>query len=193
MAKEKLVKYIYESNLVSQATAQLIAERFTALTIPKNAYLLKTGQISDAYFFMEEGYLRAFAEDINSNEVTTNFCGPGQMAFEVASFFNRTRSKESIQALADCRGWFITYAQLNGLFHEMPEFREFGRFTLVKGFSTLKNRMLATITEPAEERYRHLLVEQPELFHYASLKHIASYLGITDTSLSRIRAGFSKK
>lgn len=137
--------------------------------------------------------MRAFAHDVDGNEVTTNFYTSGQMIFEISSFFGRTRSKENIQALTDCEGWFITYAQLNYLFHALPEFREFGRSMLVKGFSGLKLRMLSTITETAEERYAALLKSNPEIFQHASLKTIASYLGITDTSLSRIRKDFSKK
>jgi CRP-like cAMP-binding protein len=118
---------------------------------------------------------------------------PEQTIFEASSFFNRTRSRESIQALTDCEGWFLTFEALNDLFHGLPEFREFGRSMLVKGFADLKNRMLSMITETAEERYEQLLKNQPEIFQHASLKIIASYLGITDTSLSRIRAALSKK
>jgi len=69
-------------------------------------------------------------------------------------------------------------------FHALPEFREFGRSVLVDGFSTLKNRMLSTITETAEDRYAAPLKSNPEIFQHAPLKYIASYLGITDTSLA---------
>lgn len=167
--------------------AQEIAARFSRRILSKNEFLLKAGQTADTYLFLEAGCLRAFAQDVSGNEVTTAFYGPGQMVFEVASFFSRKRSRENVQALTDCLGWSITYAELNELFHALPEFREFGRAMLAKGFAELKVRMLSTITESAEERYLSLLSSHPELFHYASLKHIASYLGITDTSLSRIR------
>jgi len=79
------------------------------------------------------------------------------------------------------------------LFHSIPEFRDFGRSILVKGFASLKIRMLSMITETAEERYASLLHSNPEIFQYAPLKQIASYLGITDTSLSRIRKEILKK
>ena len=109
------------------------------------------------------------------------------------SFFNCVRSKENIQAQTDCEGWYITYKQLNYLFHSLPEFREFGRSVLVKGFSELKIRMLSMITETAEDRYAQLLINNPEIFKQVPLKNIATYLGITDTSLSRIRKELSKK
>jgi len=137
--------------------------------------------------------MRAFAYDTDGNDITTNFYSSNQVVFEVSSFFTRTISKENVQAIVDCSGWFITFGQLNDLFHSLPEFREFGRAVLVQGFSSLKTRMLSMITETAEQRYDTLLQNNPEIFQHAALKHIASYLGITDTSLSRIRKELSKK
>ncbi|WP_214072914.1 Crp/Fnr family transcriptional regulator [Mucilaginibacter sp. dw_454] len=193
MSKETLAKFFHNTNLVSMTVAREIAGQFSYKAVSKHDFLLTEGKISDEYYFLEKGYMRAFAHDTEGNEVTTAFCSPGQVVFEVASFFNRTRSMENLQALTDCEGWFITYKQLNELFHALPEFREFGRSILVKGFSDLKTRMLITITETAEERYAQLLKTSPETFQHAPLKTIASYLGITDTSLSRIRKELAKK
>lgn len=191
--KEKLVQYLSGTNLVSLATAKEIAEQFEYRQLLKNEFHLTEGKVCDAYLFLESGYMRAFAHDTEGRDVTTNFCAPGRIVFEVSSFFNRTRSQENIQALTDCEGWQITYEQLNNLFHALPAFREFGRSVLVKGFADLKTRMLSMITETAEERYEQLLQHSPEIFLHAPLKNIASYLGITDTSLSRIRKELSRK
>ena len=193
MTKQPLIQFIQNSNLVSLRTAEDIAVTFEERTLQRNEFLLTEGKICDEYFFLAKGFMRAFAHDTAGNDVTTNFCSDNQVVFEVSSFFNRTRSKENIQALQDCIGWSITYQQLNDLFHSLPEFRELGRSVLVKGFSALKTRMLSHITETAEQRYDALLKTNPEIFQQAALKHIASYLGITDTSLSRIRKDFAKK
>ena len=193
MSKEKLLEFLEKGNLNSLAIRNEIAGHFAFKAIAKGQLLLVAGKISDEYFFLDKGYMRCFAYDTEGNEVTTNLCSPGQIVFEISSFFNRTRSQENIQALTDCEGWFINFEQLNNLFHALPEFREFGRGVLVKGFAALKTRMLTMITETAEERYAHLLKTNPEIFQHAPLKNIASYLGVTDTSLSRIRKEFSKK
>jgi len=193
MDARQLIEFLHSSNLVSFSKAQEIAGHFTIKEFARNELVLKEGQISNEYIFLQKGFMRAFAHDLNANDVTTNFYSEGQLVFEVHSFFNRTRSKENIQALTDCMTWYITYEQLNMLFHSIYEFREFGRSVLVKGFANLKNRMLSTITETAEERYASLLKSNPEIFQQAQLKHIASYLGITDSSLSRIRKELSKK
>jgi CRP-like cAMP-binding protein len=193
MSNETLIEFFRNTNLVSLSGANEIAGQFTYKPFTKNQFLLTEGKIANEYLFLQKGYMRAFAHDTEGNEVTTGFYSPGQVVFEVSSFFNRSRSKENIQALTDCEGWYITYEQLNNLFHALPEFREFGRAILVKGFAELKTRMLTMITETAEERYEQLLKTNPEIFQQASLKNIASYLGITDTSLSRIRKELAKK
>ena len=193
MESQILIEFLRRTNLVSIQTAESIAAEFAPKKIVANQYLLKEGNISDEYVFLESGFMRSFARDMDGDEVTTNFYWENQLVFEVSSFFNRTKSKENIQAIDDCKGWFITYEQLNNLFHSLPEFRDFGRSVLVKGFASLKTRVLSMITETAEARYEALLKGNPEIFQHVPLKHIASYLGITDTSLSRIRKGYSKR
>jgi len=193
MSSQKLIQFFTASNLVSAKSAQEIANTFSLKEIRKNEFLSKEGRVYNEYFFLENGFIRSFAYDTEGNDVTTNFYSSGQVVFEVSSFFNRTISKENFQAIVDCDGWFISYEQLNHLFHSMHEFRDFGRSILVKGFSSLKTRMLSMITETAEQRYDTLLKANPEIFKHAALKHIASYLGITDTSLSRIRKEYAKK
>jgi len=192
-SKKALEERLQKTSLISASLVAEIVERFQHKLIARNELQLQVGKIADEYLYLEKGFMRSFAYTTEGDEVTTNFYLPGQMVFEASSFFNRTRSKEGIQALTDCEGWFLTYKALNDLFHGFPEFREFGRSMLVKGFADLKIRMLSMITETAEERYEQLLQDQPEIFQHASLKNIASYLGITDTSLSRIRKELSKR
>lgn len=188
-----LVQFFQQHSAITPAKAFEIASIFIRKEFPKNTFVLSDGKVSNDYMLLETGFMRAFTFDVDGNEVTTGFYGNRQLVFEPASFFNQTPSKENIQAITDCVGWSITFEQLNHLFHSMPEFREFGRSILVKGLTSLKQRMLSMINETAEERYSQLIVSNPEIMQHASLKHIASYLGITDTSLSRIRKELSKK
>ena len=172
--------------VTSQGLADILAA-YEPRILRKNEFLLHQGEVSNDYLFLEAGLLRAFTLDPEGNEVTTFFYFSNQMVFEVASLFTRIPAAESIQALTDCRGYSLTLDKLNTLFHGVPEFREFGRKMLVKGFADFKQRALALIQQSAEERYRHLLATNPALFQHAQLRHIASYLGVTDSSLSRIR------
>jgi CRP-like cAMP-binding protein len=193
MGKEQLTGLFRSTINISQQKAEEIAEFFQPKDLMKGDFFLKEGQVNNEYLFLENGFMRAFAIDTIGLEIVTNFYSPNQLVFEVSSYFNRIKSKENIQAMTDCSGYFLNYQELNDLFHAVPEFREFGRAVLVKGFSAFKNRTLSMITESAEERYAGLINGNPEIFQHAPLKYIASYLGITDTSLSRIRKEFAKK
>jgi len=193
MASATLISFLQDTNLVSPSSAAKIAEVFKEKTIAKGALFLEEEKVSNEYLFLAHGFMRAFVYDTDGNDVTTGFYARGQMVFEVASFFNRIPSRENIAAVTDCKGWYISYNELNDLFHSLEEFREFGRHILVKGYSAYKTRMLSHIINTAEQRYAFLLKNNPEIFMHAPLKHIASYLGVTDTSLSRIRREFSTK
>jgi CRP-like cAMP-binding protein len=172
---------------------QAISAHFEPVAIPRNALILEAGNVSNMYYLLESGFLRAFTIDVEGNEVTTAFYCPGNVVFEPYSFFMRAPSGESFQAITDCSAYQVSFEKLNMLFHSIPEFRELGRGILVKEFAAYKKRTLALINRSAEERYADLFETSRELFQVAQLKHIASYLGITDTSLSRIRRDFSKK
>jgi CRP-like cAMP-binding protein len=193
MEKLSLKEFIEKSLPVSSEALTAIVSHFDERTIQKNDYFLKAGRISNEYLFLEEGFMRAFTQDTEGNEVTTYFFQKDRVVFEAASFFMRLPSAENIQAITDCIGYTITFDKLNMLFHTVHEFREFGRKMLVKEFAAFKDRTLSLINKSAEERYSALMKYNPELFQYAQLKHIASFLGITDTSLSRIRREYSKK
>lgn len=193
MNKELLINFIQNNLPTSRKTLDEIAAHFEEKTFTKNDYFLKESQISNDYLFLADGFMRAFTFDIDGNEVTTYFYPKNRVVFEASSFFMRTASTENIQAVTDCKGFTITFEKLNMLFHSIPEFREFGRAMLVKEFAVYKQRTLAMINKSAEERYANLINTNNEIFQNAQLKHIASFLGMTDTSLSRIRKEFMKK
>ncbi|GEP51164.1 cyclic nucleotide-binding protein [Flavobacterium noncentrifugens] len=191
--KTALIHFLKQIQVMSDAVAVIAAADFEQVSYQKNELLLAQGQISNDFLFLESGFIRAFTLDTEGNEVTTNFYKPNTIVFEVASFLKRIPTAESFQALTDCTGWKVNYDTFQVLFHSIPEFREFGRANLVNGFIALKERTLSMINLTAEQRYENLINSRPDIFRNASLKHIASYLGITDTSLSRIRKESARK
>ncbi|WP_207496957.1 Crp/Fnr family transcriptional regulator [Aridibaculum aurantiacum] len=184
---QQLVNFFQSAGKIDAALSLEIANNFKEKVLAKNDLFLREGQVSNEYLVLTEGLMRAYAIDTNGDEKTTEFYVAVQPVFEVASFFGRVPSQENFQAITDCRGWVINFEKLNMLFHALPAFREMGRGILVKGFASLKMRMLSQITTTADKRYEALLQANPVLFQHVPLKYIASYLGITDTSLSRIR------
>jgi len=193
MDKKGLKNYIIKNLPFPDRTLEDVVEYFEEISFLKNDFFLKEGKINDRYFFLQSGFMRAFTYDSNGNEVTTNFYKQDSVVFEVSSFYLKTQSTENIQAVTDCRGYAISYDQLNLLLHDVPEFRAYGVKMLAKEYMMFKKRALELINLSGEARYENLITSNKEVFQHAQLKQIASYLNVTDTSLSRIRREFSKK
>lgn len=192
-AVHNLVAFIQKTFPVTEDIASEIAGRFSEKIIKKNEYLFTENKICKQFYFLNKGFVWSFTEDINGNNITTGFYSDKQVVGEFYSFFKQVPAKENFQALTDCHALYISFDDLQVAFHSMPEFREFGRSMLVSAYADLKQRMLSVIHHTAEERYGLLIKHNPDIFQNAPLKSIASYLGITNTSLSRIRKEFSKK
>ena len=193
MDKDSLTQFIQQVLPMNPAKAGLIVEKFRPMKTERNGVILKAGKVCNESHFMVNGIARAYIYDVEGNEVTTAFYTPNTFASDLLSFFKRTPAKEYIQTITDCETWYITYDDMQASFHAIPEFREYGRLNIVNQYSALKERMLSALQETAEQRYVNLLSSSPEIFQNVPLKYIASYLGITDTSLSRIRKEFVRK
>jgi CRP-like cAMP-binding protein len=178
---------------VSSQALEHIANHFEPKSFEKYELFVTEGKISTGSFFLTEGFMRAFTHNLKGEEVTTYFFHKNGHVSEAASLFTGTRSMENIQAITECYGLHLSIENLNILFHSVPEFREFGRAMLVKEFTAYKKRTVSLINQTAEERYHDLINTDNEIFQDVPLKYIASYLGITDSSLSRIRKDFSRK
>ena len=193
LERQNLINFIKLAIPMCDNKASEIADNFEPVSLYKNDFLLKDGTVCNNYFFLEKGFIRAYTFDTEGNEVTNNLYGRNSIVFEVASYIKRTPSQENIQALTDCFGWKGNYANLQNLFHTSPEFRGFAREILVNSFIELKERTLSMINLTAEKRYEILLKSRQDIIQNVSIKHIASFLGITDTSLSRIRKEITLK
>ncbi len=185
--ENSFVKYINEQLGLPIPLAESVVSYFDYKIIPKKTLILKVGEICENYMFIHDGIMRSYIFDDEGTEITTNFYTKNQVAIEPASFFNRSLSSENIQTLTDCIVWLVDFQKMNQHFNHYPEHREFGRRLLVRSMVELKERMISLQTETAEKRYFLLLKQNPEILKYVPLKQIATYLGVTDTSLSRIR------
>jgi len=189
MNKQPLVGFFQKNSYMALATIMNIVDHFEERRFSKNEFFLKEGKVCD-FLYLSEGLMRAYTFDWKGNEVTTNFFTGNRQVYDHASFFLQTASEENIQAITDCLGYSITFEKMNMLFHSIPEFREYGRGMLVKELVSYKKRTLAMINKSAEQRYEDLIKDDKAIFQFAQLKHIASYLGVTNSSLSRIRREF---
>lgn len=193
MDKENLQKYILTLLSIPFEKLQTLVESFTYSELPKNELLLKENKISKETNFLESGYMRSYILDSNGEEVTTNIFSAPCFVNDFLSFFKQQPTNENFQTLTNCKLWKMDYEGVQTYFHTYPEFREFGRMMLVTNYSMLHARMIGMIKDTAENRYLKLMKQHPDIFQNVPLKIIASYLGITDTSLSRIRKEITQK
>lgn len=183
----ELIKYIQQILPMPLNVAQLVAEKFSPLELGKNEFLVKENKVTQYTYFLQQGYIRSYTYNNEGAEVTTNIHAAPCFVSDYLSFFKQIPTKENLETLSNCIIWQMSYTDVQVNFHSIPQFREFGRMMLVTNYSKLHNRMLSMIKENAEERYSKMLKEEPQLIQNIPLKIIASYLGIKDTSLSRIR------
>ncbi len=177
----------FKEYFFSPQELKLILSGYQRININKGDIIEKPGAIVNHYYLVDSGFLRSFVIDLAGNEVTTNFYSNADIILEETSFFLRTATKEYIQAVENCVLWSKDFDTFQEHFNASEKYRDWGRAHLSKNFFTFKQRSLSMITQTATHRYKNLLANNPEIIKKASLKHIASFLGITDTSLSRIR------
>ncbi|WP_326984079.1 Crp/Fnr family transcriptional regulator [Chryseobacterium sp. MYb264] len=153
----------------------------------KGDFILEEGKTANEYYILEKGLVRSYVHDFNGNEVTTHFFVENEIVIEVSSIFQRIPTQENIVCITDCECWKLDFETFQELFHKIPNLREWGRAWMSQQLFIYKQRSVEMFTLSATKRYLNLLEQQPHVIQFAPLKQIASYLGVTDTSLSRIR------
>jgi CRP-like cAMP-binding protein len=178
---------IYQNPLLTKEELNTIFDAHRLVTFTKGDFLLKEGKVAKSYFCISEGMVRSYVYDFNGNDITTGFIGKNEIAIDVVSLFHQIPTVEYFQALTDCKCYVIDLDKFQLLYHTIKGFNEWGRAWMSKSLSDLKQRMISMITDSASDRYKTLQKQHPQILQQAPLKFIASYLGVTDTSLSRIR------
>ena len=183
---------LYPYPLVQQSELTDIVAAHGPVRFFRNDVLLAEGQQANAYYVIREGWVREWVRGVDGSEFTTRFFGPGAFVLEPASLFQRIPSRTNLEAISDLTGYAVTYTDFQRLYHELEGVREWGRAWMSSELFLLRQRTIDMLRLSATDRYLGLLEEQPEVLAHAPLKYVASYLGVTDTSLSRIRKEISR-
>lgn len=186
MSDNHFLKKIFSEHNFKNEDFEKILGQYQRVEFSKNDYLVKEGAAANFYYFIESGFARSYVIDLDGNDITTKFFCATDIVIDWHSYFLKTKCRENIQAITPCVVWKITFDNFMQLFH-IEAFRDVGRTRLVNNYFELKNYSVSIIADPAKERYLNLLKTKPDIVQNVPLKQIATYLGITDTSLSRIR------
>jgi CRP-like cAMP-binding protein len=162
-----------------------ITSRFSPRTLRKGKHFLTKGQIASEYIFVERGALRVYTVS-GEREITGWIAFEGEFFGELNSLKSGLPTKFSIQAVEDTQLLTIHHLDMDSLYAAYPVWQEFGRKIWELAFQRVVEGILAHQTMTAEERYAQML-RQSELVQRVPLKHLASFLGVTPTSLSRLR------
>lgn len=186
MHDEHFLTTIFNPQNFKKEDLESILNSYQRVVFEKNDFLIKEDTTANYYYFIESGFARAYVIDLDGNDISTKFFTSTDIVIDWHSYFLKTKCRENIQAITNCVAWKITFESFMKLFN-IEAFREVGRTRLVNNYFELKTHSISIIADPAKERYLNLVKSKPDIVQNVPLKQIATYLGITDTSLSRIR------
>jgi CRP-like cAMP-binding protein len=163
-----------------------IASKFQEMKIKKGKHLLLPGKNCNYLAFIEQGAFRVYYYDVRGRQVITWFSFSEMVITDLLGFYTNEKATFYVEAMEDSIIYKITKRDLESLYKDNPKYLEFGKRFAEEALTMLMERTMSLHTKSAEERYKELLMV-PHFMQKIPLKYLASYLGITDTSLSRIR------
>ncbi|CAH0272899.1 Crp/Fnr family transcriptional regulator [Chryseobacterium sp. Bi04] len=153
----------------------------------KSDFFLKQGEKCKYLGFIKKGTIRCFYINDQGREINFGFYFENEFFTDYESILCDTVSNMNIQALEDCEILLLRKENLKSLYEKEAYWQQFGRVMSEKIYLDAKKRIDDLLCYSPENRYLNLLKKEPLLFQKIAQKHIASYLGITEQSLSRIR------
>lgn len=173
---------------LTAAELTLLAGYMQPITVNKGDFYLQQGKVCNYLGFMVSGAMRVY-HTANDREYTSyfNFGGRNPFVSSYSSFITRTPSQENIHALDDSELIQIHYDNLQKLYAASPQFEKLGRLIAEYNYTLAVERIYSLQHNTAQQRYMQLLQMYPNLVNSVPHHYIASYLGITPESLSRIR------
>ena len=172
--------------VVNDEDLQLISSLFKLTTIKKGDYLVKSERRCDKMCFVESGLLRVFVTT-EEKEVTQWISSKGYFATDLSSFVFEVPSRWNIQALVDTQVHMITVEDYKKIGKLVPTWNVLEKLFIVRCFAMLEDRIFSHLSMSAEERYTFFFENNRELFNQVPLQYIASMLGMTPETFSRIR------
>jgi len=192
---ESLIKYInsYTSTALTDSEEDLIKNIFIPKKIRKKQYFLQEGQVCKYSAFIVKGAMRQYNVDNKGVEHVVQLYIENWWAVDRESFIMLTPSIYNIDAWEDTDVLFMTHADYLNLAKHIPALLELSRKLDQRNFVTTQKRLNASLNFSAEQRYADLVKTRPEFLQRFPQHIIASYLGITKETLSRIRHQAAKK
>lgn len=180
------IDYLNQLAPLPSESAEAINQITIHKRIPKHTLLLQNGNVCREFHFLESGLASVFYYK-DGKEVTAWFASANQIVSAIDSLFTGNPSEYNIEILEDSVVWSLQYHKIEPVFAKYPGVERLGRLLITNNYLLLDERMKLFAFCTAEERYERLLLQIPDILQKAKLGQIASYLGISQEHLSRIR------
>ncbi len=173
---------------LSDAAWKAFANRMTFLSLDKDEFLTREGQIEDKIYYIIEGAVRVYVNSEDGKEICTNFRFDNQFTSSITSFLTRRPSQYWLRTQVPSKFLVFSHTELYWLYENFVEINTLGRVVMEVLLIDKRQRELDFLMLSADKRYKKLVEEHPQYIQRIQLKHLASFLGITAESLSRIRS-----
>ena len=183
---EVLESYIQSHFKIPNENLSIVSDLFEEEQLNKGDFFLRPGSYCQKMSFQTSGYIRMFRE-VNDKEITQWINFEGHFLTDLSSFMFGQRSQWSMQALTDCNLYTLSHQNYLKLTDLLPNWIAIEKQFLAACFVTLENRVFSHLSMSAEERYLQLFDYHKDLFNHVPLQHIASMLGMSPETFSRIR------
>lgn len=188
MSKEEIIQQITEQYApLSQACQKDLANSSRVVYLPKDHDFVRAGMYAHESFFVAKGCVRAYYLK-DGRDVTDWFAFEGEFINAMNSFFEEVPSPYFIATVENCALLEISREAIYKLSEKHKEFDRLGTTLLVRTMLRLQKRVVSLQFETAQQKYESLLNQRPDIVQRVPLTHIASFLGITLETLSRIRS-----
>jgi len=182
-----------EKVLLTTEEQEFIKQYLTPKKLRKKQYLLQEGDICRSICVVEKGALKAYLLDETGVERITAFALEGWPMGDLYSFIKEEPATLNIDALEDCELVLISKTAHDELLQKMPKYETYIRILMTDAYMALQRRITNMITLPLEERYKVVTVTYPDLLQRVPQHMIASYMGLSKETLSRVRGRISSK
>jgi CRP-like cAMP-binding protein len=190
---ELLHKKVNEIIMVTEEEFNVCRTLFTPRRLRKRQYLLQEGDVGKYQAFVEKGMLRSYTVDDKGVEHILQFALEGWWIADLDSFLSDAPSRFNIEAIEDAEILLINKSSWNLLMQDLPKFEHYFRILIQNHLVSTQRRLMGALAETAEERYLRFVKTYPDCLQRVPQHMIASYLGITRETLSRLRNKLADK
>ncbi len=188
MMYEQLTKFIKDKIAISKEDLETVLSYFKPASVKKNELLVSEGEFGQQLFFVTKGCIRIFFINEDGQESTRFLAFENHFASALVSFITENSSMEYVQALEDSELLCINRNDFFSLLETYPIWEKFYRHYLEFAYVTNTNRLMSFITMDAKTRYESLLKERPIVVKRLPNKVVASFLNISQETLSRLKS-----